>query len=211
MKPVIVDDHPLLRLGIRNVLDNSELEIEMIEEAGSATELLNLLSKETADIVLLDIGLPGRNGIDLLNDLEKMYPELPALVLSAYPEDRFALRALKAGAAGYLNKLAVQTELVKAIRTIVCKKKRYINAEVADLLAEQVVDETEGRPHEQLSDREFQVMSLIANGKKVREIAEVLSLSVQTIHTYRRRLMRKMDMDSNAELIRYALENELVV
>ncbi|HYW34103.1 MAG TPA: response regulator transcription factor [Balneolaceae bacterium] len=211
MKIIIVDDHPLMRIGIRNVLIESNLNAEIIGEVAGAAALLNLLSKKTPDIILLDIELSDRNGIDILHDLKKMYPQIPTLVLSMHLEEHFALRAFKAGASGYLNKKAYRTELIKAIRKIVQENKLYINAEVAEELARQLTDDPEILPHQQLSDREYEVLSLIANGKKVSEIADMLSLSVQTIHSYRRRIKGKMNLDSNAEIIRYALEHELVI
>jgi DNA-binding NarL/FixJ family response regulator len=210
MKVAIVDDHPLVREGIRNVLLKSDLDTQIVGEASSAAELLNILAKKSPNIVLLDITLTDRNGIDILHDLKKMFPELAILVLSMHPEQHYALRALKAGASGYLNKCAVHSELVRAIRVIVKEKKRYISAAVAQELAAQLTDGIETSPHRKLSDREYQVLLLIAIGKKVSDIADILSLSVQTIHTYRTRIKDKMNMDSNAELIRYALEHQLV-
>lgn len=210
MKVIIVDDHPLVRVGVRAVLQKSDLNVEIDGEASSAAELFKLLNSKLPDILLLDITLADRNGIDILHDLKKMYPNLHVLILSMHPEKHFALRALKAGASGYLNKKSVHYELVKAIRTIVQQKKRYINAEVGEELAAELSGETESLPHKKLSDREYQVLSLIAKGEKVSEIAEILSLSVQTIHSYRNRIKDKMKMSTNAELIRYAIKNQLV-
>lgn len=210
MNIIIVDDHPLVREGIRNVLLKSSLKIKNVVEASNAAELLHLLSDNVPDIVLLDITLADRNGIDLLHDLKKMYPQLPVLILSMHPEKNYALRALKAGAFGYLNKTAVHNELVQAVRVIVEKKKRYINTEVGEELAAEVSGETANWPHKKLSDREFQVLVLIAKGKKVSEIADILSISVQTVHSYRSRIKDKMKMGSNAELIRYAIEHQLI-
>lgn len=210
IKVAIVDDHPLVREGIRNVLLKSNLNAQIIGEASSAAELLSLLAKKSPHIILLDITLTDRNGIDFLHDLKKMFPELAVLVLSMHPEQHYALRALKAGASGYLNKSAVHSELVRAIRVITKENKRYISAAVAQELASQLSDGPENLPHEKLSDREYQVLILITNGKKVSDIADILSLSVQTIHTYRTRIKDKMNMDSNAELIRYAIEHQLV-
>lgn len=209
-KVIIVDDHSLIRVGIRNVLLRSDLNVEIVGEASSAAELLKLLAKKSPNIVLLDITLTDRNGIDLLHDLKGMFPELAVLVLSMHPEQHFAVRALKAGASGYLSKSAVYSELVHAVRVIVKEKKRYISTEVAEELAAEVTGETENSPHKKLSDREYQVLIFIANGKKVSDIADTLSLSVQTIHSYRTRIKDKMNMDSNAELIRYAIEHQLV-
>lgn len=210
MNIIIVDDHPLVREGIRNVLLKSSLKAKIIGEASNAAELLKLLSKKVPDIVLLDITLSDRNGIDLLHDLKKMYPQMAVLILSMHPEKSYALRALKAGSSGYLNKTAVQNELVQAIRVIVEKKKRYINTEVAEELAAELSGERSSLPHKKLSDREYQVLVLIAKGKKVSEIAENLSISVQTVHSYRSRIKDKMNMGSNAELIRYAIEHQLI-
>lgn len=210
MNIIIVDDHPLTREGIRNVLLKSNLKIKIAGEASNAAELLKLLSKKKPDLVLLDISLSDRNGIDLLHDLKKMYSQLPVLILSMHPEKNYALRALRAGASGYLNKTAVNNELVQAVRLIVEMNKRYISAEVGEQLAAELSGETSSWPHKKLSDREYQVLVLIAKGKKVSEIADILSISVQTVHSYRSRIKDKMNMRSNAEFIRYAIEHELI-
>ena len=210
IKVILVDDHSLLREGIRTVLHNSAIDIEVIGQAGNAAELLKLLSEKKPDIVILDILLPDRSGIDVLKDIKKMHAKLPVLILSMHPENRYAVRALRAGASGYLSKIAAPHELIRAIRVIVKQKKRYISAKVGQELAEQLSNGEKKLPHELLSDREYEVMCLIVDGKKASEIASELSLSVQTIHTYQARIKEKMDISSKAELIRYAIENNLV-
>lgn len=207
---VIVDDHPLVREGIRKVVQKKASDIKVVGEASSTSELLNLLAKKMPDIVLLDITLPGRSGIDVLQDLKKMYSTLPVLILSMHPENRFAIRALKAGAAGYLNKTSVSDKLILAINTIVKQKRRYITEEVGEELAEQLSNGETPSPHQALSDREFQVLSLITQGKDMNEIADELLLSIQTIYTYRTRIKEKMNLESNAQLIRYGIEHDLV-
>lgn len=207
---VVVDDHPLLREGIKKILKEQTNDIHVVQEASSAGELMQILSNRVPDLVVLDITMPRKSGIDSLKELRDSFPELPVLILSMHAEDRFAIRAIKAGARGYLNKSSIGEELVKAIRQIVIQKRRYINASVAEELAHQIGVSGEGLPHTRLSDREFQVFQMIVSGKKVSCIAEDLSLSVQTIHTYKTRLKKKMNMASNADLTRYAIKHNLI-
>lgn len=210
IKVIITDDHPLVREGLKKVVSQESIDIKVVNEASTAVELLNLLSKELPDVVVLDIAMPGRNGLDVLKEIKELYPKLPVLILSMHPEDRFATRAIKAGAAGYLTKAGVSDELVTAIRIIVTQNKRYISPAVAEQLANQMDMNNDKPLHENLSDREYQVLCMIASGKKISTIAEELSLSVQTIHTYRARIKDKMSMKSNVELTRYAIKNELI-
>lgn len=207
---MIVDDHPLVREGLNKVLTKGTIDIAVVGEASNASELLNMLSKQRPDIVVLDIAMPGRSGMDVLKDIKKLYPQLPVLMLSMHPEERFAVRALKAGASGYMTKTSISDDLVSAIRVIVQQKKRYISPEVGEQLAQQIDSNNKNTPHEILSDREYEVLCMIASGKKVSTIAEELSLSVQTIHTYRARLKEKMNMKSNVELARYAIQQDLI-
>lgn len=212
IKVFIADDHPLVREGLKKVVDQSTIDIKVLGEASDAYELMEKLRKSnsTPDIVVLDITMPGKSGLDVLKEIKEFYPDLPVLMLSIHPEDRFAIRSLKAGASGYLTKSSISEQLVKAIRKIVTQKKKYISQNVAEQLASRV-DQMNDKPlHESLSDREYQIMCLIASGKKVNEIADELSLSIQTVHTYRARIKEKMGLQSNVEFTRYALEQNLI-
>lgn len=204
---LIADDHALIREGLKKIL-KSEPDTVLAGEARNAQELLAQLEKLQVDIVLLDISMPGESGLDALKELKSRYPKLPILILSVHPEHRFAVRALRAGASGYITKETAVEELVQAIRRIVGGGK-YVSASLAEQLASEL--ETGGRPpHTTLSDREYQVMCLLASGKKSSEIAEELSVSLSTINTYRNRILDKMKMQSNVELTRYAIENGLI-
>ena len=206
---VIADDHPFIREGIKKVV-NGEMDLQVIGEAENGGELLTILEEKKPNIVVLDITMPGKSGLELLKELNNLYPNLPVLVLSIHSAERFALRALKAGAYGYLMKTSISDELIKAIRKITKEKRRYITPEVAEQLASQVDMSNKGPLHEKLSDREFEVLCMIASGKEVNEIADELSLSPQTIHTYRKRIKEKMNLSSNVEMTRYAMENNLI-
>lgn len=210
IKVMITDDHPLVREGLKTVVTQETIDIKVIQEASNAAELLEMLSQELPDIVILDIAMPGRSGLDVLKDIKELYPKLPVLILSMHSEDRFAARAIKAGASGYLTKTGISDELVTAIKVIVTQNKRYISPSVAEQLAHQMDYSSDKSLHETLSDREFQILCMIASGKNISRIANELSLSVQTIHTYRSRLKEKMHMKSNVELTRYAIENGLI-
>lgn len=206
---VIADDHPLIREGIKKVV-NGEMDLKIIGEAGNGGELFTILEEKSPNIVVLDITMPGKSGLELLKEINNLYPNLPVLVLSIHSAERFALRALKAGAYGYLTKTSISDELIKAIRKITKEKRRYITQEVAEQLASQVDVSNNGPLHEKLSDREFEVLCMIASGKEVNGIADELSLSPQTIHTYRKRIKEKMNLSSNVEMTRYAMENNLI-
>lgn len=204
----IADDHPLMLEGIKKILQN-EIDIEVSGEASDGNELLSLLNKSLPDIAIMDITMPGKSGLDLIKDIHAYYPELPILILSIHPAERFAVRALKAGANGYLCKSSISDELVKAIRRIITQNRRYITDEVAEQLALQI--DEDGRPaHETLSDREFEVLCMIAAGDDISTIANQLSLSPHTVHTYRSRIKEKMNLSSNVEMARYAMENDLI-
>jgi two-component system, NarL family, invasion response regulator UvrY len=205
---LVADDHALIREGLKKTL-NSEPDMVFAGEANNVIELFNQLERLTVDVVLLDITMPGESGLDALKELRTKYPHLPVLILSFHPEHRFAVRALKAGAAGYITKQSATEELVQAIRKIVSGGK-YVSASLAEELAVELGD-ANGKPlHETLSDREFQVMRLIAAGKKSSEIAEELVVSLSTVNTYRNRIFEKMKMQSNADLTRYAIDHELI-
>ncbi len=210
IKVMIVDDHPLVREGLKKMVSKGSIDIEVVHEASNGSELMDALSKQLPDIVILDIAMPGRSGMDVLKDIKHQYPKLPVLMLSMHPEDRFAIRALKAGASGYMTKTSITEELLTAIRDIVILKKRYISPAVAEQLAMQIDNSSHKSPHELLSDREYQILCMIASGKRIGDIAAELSLSVQTIHTYRARLKEKMNMRSNVELARYAIQQDLI-
>ncbi|MEX2574453.1 MAG: response regulator transcription factor [Balneolaceae bacterium] len=207
---IVVDDHPLVREGLKQVLKRSGSSINIIGEVSNAEELYDLLENSRPDLILLDISLPGKNGLEILNDLNQNHPDIPVLMLTMHPADRFAVRCLKSGASGYLIKSSIPNELETAIRVVLQEKRKYISPEVAEELAEQIDDYT-GQPlHTLLSDREYQVMCMLAKGDKISEIAETLSLGVRTVHTYRSRLMEKLNLKSNVEIARYAISNNLI-
>lgn len=205
---LIADDHAVVRQGLKQIL-SEQPDMQVLGEAGSIPELLDHIRKQRWDIVVLDISMPGRGGLDGLKELKQEQPKLPVLILSIHPEDQFAVRALKAGASGYLTKDSAPEELVQAIRKVLTGRK-YISPELAEKLATDLEKDT-GRPlHETLSDREFQILRLIASGKSATEIAQKLSLSVKTVSTYRARILEKMNMKTNAELMHYAIKYQLV-
>lgn len=206
-KVLIADDHAIIRRGLQQILaEEHDLEVS---EAEGPHEVIRMVRQQAWDIVLLDLDMPGKSGLDVLKELKQARPKLPVLILSMHPEDQFAVRTLRAGAAGYMTKAAAPDELVKAVRKTL-KGGRYISETVADKLAVNLDADTEKPPHESLSDREYQVICLIASGKTVGEIAEELSLSVPTVSTYRTRILEKMGMKTNAELTHYAIRNGLI-
>jgi two-component system, NarL family, invasion response regulator UvrY len=207
-KALIADDHPIVRQGLKQIL-YEESDMETVGEAADSNEVLELAGQQDWDIVILDITMPGRGGLDVLKELRQNYPGLPVLILSIHPEDQYAVRALKAGAAGYLTKESAPEELIRAMRTVL-KGKKYISSSLAEKLADYLEREDQKNIHEILSDREYQVMVMITSGKSIKEIAEDLSLSIKTISTYRARIFEKMKLKSNAELIRYAINKNLV-
>jgi len=208
LKILVVDDHAMLRQGLKHTLAEA-YPGAVFGEAQNAQEVFQLLRRQVWDIVILDIGLPGRNGLEVLKDLKQDRPKMPVLVLSMYPEDQFAVRVLKAGAAGYMTKESASEELVKAVAKVLAGGK-YISPALAEKLAFDLGTDTDKARHEALSDREYQVMCRIAAGKTVSEIAAELSLSVKTISTYRTHILTKLQMKTNAEVTRYAIENRLV-
>lgn len=205
---LIADDHAIVREGLKQILAETT-DMIVVDEASTGQEVLNKLSKTDCDVVLLDISMPGRSGLDILKQLKGERPKLPVLILSMYSEEQYAMRSLRAGASGYMTKESAPDELIQAIRKVSMGRK-YISPSVAEKLAFNLEPGSERPPHEILSDREYQVMCLIASGKAVREIAEDLSLSVKTISTYRARILEKMSMKSNAALTHYAIQNRLV-
>ena len=208
MNILLVDDHAVVRQGLKSTLKEA-FPTAAFGEASTANEALQQVRRGKWNIVVLDIGLPGRDGMEALKDIKQERAQLPVIMLSMYPEDQFAVRVLKAGAAGYMNKEAAANELVDAVRCVLAGE-RYVSATLAQHLAASLNHGAEAPVHDRLSDREYQVMCLLASGKSVSQIAEGLSLSVKTISTYRTHILQKMSMTSNAEVIRYALINSLV-
>jgi two-component system invasion response regulator UvrY len=208
LRILIADDHPVVRQGLKQIVSEAA-DIVVGDEATDGHEVLNKIRAGNYDVVLLDITMPGKDGIDVLTQLKYEKPNLPVLIISMHPEEQFAVRALRAGASGYLTKESTPDELITAIHKV-STGGRYISASLAENLA-YLVQKVEQLPHETLSDREYQVMRLIASGKTITDIAQELSLSVKTISTYRARILEKMKMENNVELTRYAMKNQLVV
>lgn len=208
IRVLVADDHAVVRHGLKQIL-SEESDILEVGEAGSVAEALRLGREAEWDVVILDITMPDGSGLDILRELKHQKPHLPVLVLSVHSEDQYALRVMRSGAAGYLTKECAPQELIEAVRRVVSGGK-YIGLDLAERLAEVLVGDREAQPHEQLSDREFQVLCLIGSGKSAGEIAEELSLSPKTISTYRRRVLDKMHMTGNGELTRYVLEHHLI-
>lgn len=204
----IADDHAIVRRGLVDII-NEAIDLSVSGEAADGNALIELLRETSCDVVVLDLSMPGVSGLDLIKHLKGTYPKLPLLVLSAHPEDQYAVRVLRAGASGYLTKESALSELVKAIRRV-ASGGRYVTPALAETLLAHLDSEPGQALHEGLSDREYQVLCRIASGKQVSEIAEELTLSVKTISTYRSRMLQKMGMKSNAELTRYAIKNGLV-
>jgi len=208
IKIIIADDHAFLREGIKKTIQD-EADMQVIGEASNANEALAIMKDSDADIAIIDISMPGKSGLDILKDLKAMKKKFKVLILSMHPEDRFAIRALKAGAVGYLTKESAPDELVKAIRTVLTGRK-YVSKALAEKLIDLLSDDTDSLPHEHLSDREYEVFIKISSGKKAVEIAEELSISVHTVNTYRARILEKLSMNSNVELTQYAMHNNLI-
>lgn len=208
IKVAIVDDHSLVRSGLVKIL-REEIDIEVVAEADGYSQLFSALKNTTPEIILLDISLRGLNGLEILKELKQTYPKIKVLILSMHPEDRFSVRAIKAGASGYLTKESAADELVNAIRQVYNGGK-YLTMGVAEILMESVEAGADKLPHERLSDREFQILCMIASGKKVKDIASELFLSPATVSTYRARIMDKMQLKSNVELAGYVLRNNLI-
>jgi two-component system invasion response regulator UvrY len=208
LKVLVVDDFPLFRRGVRDLLDEGFKDAK-IGEASDAQEMLKLLRLKPWDVAILDISMPGMNGLDALKQVKQEFPDLPVLILSMYPEEQYAIRTIKAGADGYLTKSSAPEELVNAIKKVHGGGK-YVSPSLGEALALTVKPGAEKDPHELLSDREYQVLCLIGSGKTVSEIADKTNLSVTTISTYRARILEKMRMKTNAELARYAIQQGLV-
>ena len=205
---IIADDHPIVRAGLKQLIAE-DAGITVAGEASNGIELLEKVRHEIYDVIVLDLTMPGMDGIDVLKQLKIEKPRIPVIILTVHPESQYALRILKAGASGYLTKESAPNELIKAVRKVHGGGK-YINPSLAEKIAFALDDDAGKPPHETLSDREYQVFCLIGSGKTVSQIAEALSLSVKTISTYRTRVLEKMQMHNNAELIHYAIQNDLV-
>ncbi len=204
----IVDDHSIVRSGLRQYFED-ESDLQVVGEAGSGGEAIDLVRKTEMDVLLMDLSMPGQTGIDALAMIRAKAPDLAILILSGYPEEHYALNLIRQGASGYLSKQCEPSEIVAAIRTV-AQGRRHITPAVAELLAQQLTRPDEGLPHEQLSEREFQVFVRLAKGETVGDIAEGLSISVKTVSTYRTRIMEKMGLTSNSSLTYYALKNKVI-
>src|SRR5262245_46063497 len=205
IRVLIVDNHVLVREGFKKII-TAEQDLTVAGECKNASEVIDFFRDQLCDVIVLDIEMQGKSGLDLLLDLHKLVPNVKVLIQSIMPESTFAARALKMGALGYITKDAAADELVKAIRRV-NSGRRYLSTDLADFLLN--INSEDSVPHERLSDREFRVLQLIGSGKSVSEIAEILFLSVHTVNTYRKRIMEKMEMHSTAELIHYAVKNRL--
>lgn len=208
IRVAVCDDHAIVRKGLSQILTEAG-DIGVLIEAGNAGELRQRLRDTACDVLVIDIEMPGKNGIETVAQMKKEWPRMPAIVLSIYPEDQYAVRALRAGAAGYIHKTSAPEKLVDAVRLVAAGKK-FISAEVSQALAEAVSGEAPELPHQQLSDREYQVLRLIASGKKLSEIADTLALSPKTVSVYRARILDKMRLSGNVELARYAMTHNLL-
>ena len=204
----IVDDHSIVRSGLRQFFED-ESDLQVVGEAASGGEAIDLVRKTELDVLLMDLSMPGQTGIDALAMIRAKAPDIAILILSGYPEEHYALNLIRQGASGYLSKQCEPSEIVTAIRTV-AQGRRYITPAVAELLAQQLTRPDEGLPHEQLSEREFQVFVRLAKGETVGDIAEGLSISVKTVSTYRTRIMEKMGLTSNSSLTYYALKNNVI-
>lgn len=208
IRALIADDHAVVREGIRRILEQAQ-DITVGGEAANGQRLLALVAKADWDVLIMDLSMPGLSGLEALREVRRQRPNLPVLILSMYAEDQYAVRALAAGASGYINKSSPPDDLIKAIRTVV-SGRRYISPEVAECLASHVDESSAGAPHERLSNREYQVLRLIASGKSGKAIAQELCLSIKTISTFRRRVLDKLELRNNADIARYAVQHNLL-
>jgi len=208
IKVLIADDFPIIREGIRQILEDTE-DIRVSAEASDGQDVLEKVARNNMDVVLLDISMPGKGGLDILKEIKSRNPNVPVLILSMHPEEQYALRAIKAGAAGYITKSRTHDELVSAIRRV-AEGRKYISESLAEELPQMIGSQMEQPLYKRLSDREFEVLCKIASGYTVSEIARQLDLNVKTVSTYRSRLLKKMNIRNNAQLTRYAIQNQLV-
>lgn len=208
IKILIADDHPIIRRGLRQIIQD-EKDMKVVSEAASSNEVIDALKEQQIDVLLLDISMPGKSGLDLLVDLKNQYSDLPILVISALPEEAYAKRVIKMGALGYIHKESAPELLVPAIRRVLMGKI-YVSSKLAEILASDIFGKDEAILHEQLSEREFEVLVLIAKAKTISDIADLLHLSVTTISTYRSRILQKMNLKNNSELIQYCIKQNLI-
>ena len=208
IKVLIADDHALIRKGLKQLLDDTD-DMRVIGEAENGMQAIRMVEETAYDVVLLDISMPDKHGIEVLKQLKINQPQLPVLMLSMHPEEQYALRSMKAGAAGYLNKQSAPLQLVTAIRQVASGKK-YISTELAEQLANGLSQGYQELLHQTLSNREYQTLCLMASGKKLSEMAEIMTLSPKTVSVYRSRLLEKMKLKNNAEAIHYAISNHLI-
>ena len=207
MRILITDDHAVVRQGLKRILGD-EFDGTVFGEAGNCQEALDLIEHQKWDVVILDLGLPGRSGLELLKDIRAQHRELPIIVFSMYPEEQFAIRALRAGASGYLTKESAPEQMAAGVRKVL-SGGRYVSPLLAEKLAAELGRDGSREPHEMLSDREFEILRMIAAGKTISVIAQELSLSIKTVSTYRTRTLEKMQLKTTADLIRYAVEHGL--
>ena len=205
---LIADDHAIVRAGLKQIVAE-ESDITVVGEAADSAEMMTLLRKQTFDLIILDINMPGKSGIEALKEIKTNYPELPVLILSMYSEAQYGLRAIRAGASGFLKKVSAPDELIKAIRMIYNGGK-YISQELAEQLAASYDQSKKGFLHESLSDREYQIMCAIAGGKSADGIAQDLSISVHTVYSYRNRILEKLNLKTNVEITQYAIQHKLI-
>jgi two-component system invasion response regulator UvrY len=208
IRVLVGDDHAVVRRGLRQILAETP-DILVEGEAPTADDMMRLVREQRWDVVILDINLPGSSGLELLSDIRKERPLLPVLILTVYSEEQYAVRAIKAGAAGFLTKESAPEKLIEAVRKV-ASGGRYVSAELSETLASLFAGEDKGPPHERLSDREFEILKLLASGKTVSQIGVDLGLSVKTVSTHRTRILRKMNMKTNADLMHYAVRAHLV-
>lgn len=208
MRILIADDHSVVRHGLERIL-LKEFPSAKIEHVADADDLLKKVIHSTWDMIISDVSMPGKSGLEVLQQIKELHPKVPVLMLSVHPEEHYAIRALKAGASGYLNKEMAPEELIKAVRSVLLGR-RYITPSLAEKLADQLGNNTSALPHESLSDREFEVFKYLAAGKSIQEISGLLFISSSTVSTYRARILEKMNMKTNVDLTMYAIANKLL-
>jgi len=208
VRVLIADDHPVVRQGLKSMLD-ADPEVDVVAEARDGDEAFEMAHHVEWDVAVLDYSMPGRGGVELLSDVKHDYPEKPILILSIYPEDPHGLRALKGGAAGYISKESAGDELTAAVKKV-ATGGRYISASLAEKLAMRLTPDQERPPHERLSDREYRVMWMLATGKTLQQIAEEMRLSPSTVSTYRGRILKKLGLSTNVDLVHYAMKHRLI-
>ena len=209
IKILIADDHPMIRYGLKQIISEQK-DIKVTDEAENGKQVFEFLKKNEYDLLILDLNLPDINGVEILKKLKHSKYKIPVLILSAFPEEQYAVRLIKAGASGYLNKIAVADLLIDAIRKII-SGGHYISSALSEKLVSAITNDNEENVHEKLSEREFEILCLIASGKTVKDVADKLFLSIPTVYTYRSRILEKMDMKNDNELIQYCIKEGLVL